>query len=519
MPSIRNVRASVALLFSALYLACAQDDPVGPSAAQRTATRTIVGRVLGPDGSNICNTLGSGTMLLRVLRPEFEPGSNDPFLGAQDVTCPDNRYTLPAPGSSVFLRVQLPTEGIDGLPWRHLEEVAVSRTGAAHDVQVAEGTALAGLATLEGSPFQGASVTLGYGFNTNFGAAIGNSDADGAWMDFFGRSPFLLQAGVQYRGGCDPVPGTRVLDGAPEDGFLFPNEISAINCTMVTAPSVAFSHISTRLVVTPMPGDIGGNQSRELMAQYGAGWGVQFPVESGSEPSHDGGAPHLFIGGLLIGEDPDMVLAGVNVRGEMQCGSTCRDLGLDGTMKVASTGSGGRQVTWRYSSLNGALQITQVSSDGLRPHDYVLFRITIENTSRFTRTFHVGFFGDWDVGADAGDDVGFTDLDGKLMYVVGEGESGVHAGTILLGAPVTGNFFFTAGSVPSTFDQVQALSGGLRQESAGPDDLRYIHGVGPITLRRGQKRDLWIAVVAGENLNQLLANAAAAEADVGRSGR
>jgi hypothetical protein len=503
---------------SLLCLACARDDnPVDPSLA-RGDPRAISGRVLGPDGSNICNTVGSGSLLLRLLNPDFTPGSGNGFLGQQDITCPDNRYSLPAPAGTAHLRVEVPvTEGIDGLPWRTLDEFLVDRQGASHDVRIVEGTAMGGSATLEGSPFEGASLTLTYDLNTNFGAAIGVSDPNGNWMDFFGRSPFLVQAGIRYQALCNAIPGTRLIAGAPAGGFVFPDEVGAIDCTMETAPAIEFSHTATRVVVTPLPGDIGG-QSSDLFGQYGVGWGVQFPVEPGSEPSRGGAASHLFIGGLLIGYDPDTVLAGVNVNGEMQCGLTCRDLGLNGTVKFTPTASTGMQVTWRYSDATSderaGLEVTQTSVDGKRPHDYVLFQFTIRNTSRFTRTFHAGFFGDWDVDADAFDDVGATELDGKLMHVVSQGETGVHVGTLLLGAPVSGNFFFTAGAIPSTFDQVQALSGGLREESGGPGDLRYIQGAGPITLKRSQKRDVWIVVVAGEDRNQLLANAAAAEADV-----
>jgi hypothetical protein len=508
------LRHRALVLFGALCLACARDDdPVGPSSFARNVPGGISGRVLGPDGTNICNTVGSGTLLLRLLNPDFVPGSNDGFIGTQDITCPNNRYSLPAASGTAHLRVQLPTDGIDGLPWRNLDEFLVDRQGAKHDVHIVEGTSLGGSATLNGSPFEGAGLTLTYELNSNFGAAFGGSGPDGAWMDFFGRSPFLLQAGVRYQAGCNPVLGTRPTAGAPTGGFLFPDEVSSIDCTMETAATTGFSHTSTRLVVTPMPGDIGG-QSFELFDQYGVGWGVQFPVETDTEPAHNQAASHLFVGGLLIGRDPDTVLAGVNVNGEMQCGTTCRDLGLDGTVKFTSTSSTGRQVTWRYSSLNGALEITQTSVDGRRPHDYVLFQVTIRNTSRFTRTFHAGFFGDWDVDFNAADDLGFTDLDGRLMYLVSQGETGIHVGTMLLGAPATGSFFFTAADVPSTFDQVQALSGGLRQETGGPADLRYIQGAGPITLKRGQQRDVWIAVVAGESESQLLANAAAAQADV-----
>jgi hypothetical protein len=515
---MRPARTACGLL-ALMCLACARDDnPVDPSSFARGDPRAVSGRVLGPDGSNICSTLGSGRLLVRLLNPDFTLGSGNVFLGQQDITCPNNRYSLPAAPGTAHLRVELPTEGIDGLPWRNLDEVLVGTRGADHDVQIVEGTALGGSATFEGNPFEGASITLRYDFNSNFPAGFGVPGPDGGWMDFFGRSPFLLKTGVRYQATCDPVPGTRVTDGPPSGGFLFPTEVSAINCTMETAPSAAFSHIATRLVVTPMPGDIGGSGSREWFDRYGVGWGVQFPVEPGSTPSRDQSASHLFVGGLLIGRDPDTVLAGVNVNGQLQCGLTCRDLGLNATLKFTPTGSGGRQVTWRYSdatSLEAAgLEVTQTSVDGRRPNDYVLFRFTLRNTGRFTRTFHAGFFGDWDVDVDALDDLGFTDLDGRLMYLVSQGESGAHVGTLLLGAPASGNFFFNVGSLPSTFDQVQALNGGLRQETAGPADLRYIHGAGPITLKRGQQKDLWIAVVGGEDKNQLLANAAAAEAEV-----
>ena len=516
---MRPARTACGLL-SLLCLACARDDnPAGPSSFAQNAPRAIAGKVLGPDGSNICSTVGSGTLLVRLLNPEFAVGSGNPFLGQQDITCPNNRYSLPAGAGTAHLRVEVPiTDGIDGLPWRSLDEFLVGTRGTAHDVRIAEGTALGGSATFEGSPFEGASITLRYDFNSNFAAAFGVPGADGVWTDFFGRSPFLLKAGVRYQATCDPVPGTRVTDGPPSGGFLFPTEVSAINCTMETAPSAAFSHTGTRLVVTPMPGDIGGSGSREWFDRYGVGWGVQFPVQPGSTPSRDQSASHLFIGGLLIGRSPDTVLAGVDVGGQMQCLLTCRDLGLDATLQFSSMGSGGRQVTWRYSDATSfepaGLEITQTSVDGRRPNDYVLFRFTIRNTGRFSRTFHAGFFGDWDVDVDAFDDVGSTDLNGKLMSVTSQGETGVHVGTMLLGVPVSGNFFFTAPEFLSQFDQVDALSGALRRETGGPGDLRYIQGAGPITLGRGQQRNVWIAVVAGENRNQLLANAAAAEADV-----
>jgi hypothetical protein len=256
-----------------------------------------------------------------------------------------------------------------------------------------------------------------------------------------------------------------------------------------------------------------------LSDRFGVGWGVQFPVSPGSLPTY--GVPdfsHIFLGGLLIGIRPDRVLAGTNVEGTLQCGATCHDLGLNGTVEFTRQGER-KHVIWRYSDATSAegvgLKVVQHSIDGRRPHDYVLFRFVIRNTSQSTVTFHAGFVGDWDVEFDPGDDRGFTALGGKLMYQVSDAEAGIHAGTMLLGeAPVSGNYFFLPEDFPSLVDQVRALDGRLRRRTAGPGDLRNIHGVGPITLEKHEAQDVWVAIVAGESKAQLLANAEAARAHV-----
>ena len=114
-----------------------------------------------------------------------------------------------------------------------------------------------------------------------FGAAFGGSAADGSWTEFF-RQPYILQTGIRYQSfGCGAL-GVHVLEGAPAS-FLFPTEVSTINCRFDAAPSNAFSHSHTRMVITPMPGDFGG-QAAALADQYGLGWGVQFPIAAGQSP-------------------------------------------------------------------------------------------------------------------------------------------------------------------------------------------------------------------------------------------
>jgi hypothetical protein len=117
--------------------------------------------------------------------------------------------------------------------------------------------------------------------------------------------------------------------------------------------------------------------------------------------------------------------------------------------------------------------------------------------------------------ADAFNDVGLTELGGRLMYATNAGEAGVHVGTLFPGdIPVSGTYFYLPASRPTSLtQQVDALRGALVGSTIS-GDLRAVHAVGPIRLGRRQTADVWLAVVAGEDKAELLADAAAAEADI-----
>jgi hypothetical protein len=524
-----SLRMAALLLLPVVWLGCAKDVPTAPehSSESLAAGRNITGRILGPDGRNICRTVGEGTMIVYLLNPEFDFTNTD-FFDVEEVTCPDNSFSLTQEAATAHLRVELPiNENLDALAWRNLdEEFTVPAAGVNHPVHVVEGTQLGGRATFEGQPVEGAPLNISYEFNPNYGATFGGSGPDGRWVEFFGRSPTILQNDVRYQVfGCEGgVLGAKQADLFPAAGFLFPSSRHAVNCRLETGPTTQFSHTATRLAVTPMPGDIGGAVSGDLFPQYGVGWGVQFPVPLGESPEHGPiRLSQMFNGGLMIGipaegGGPPRVLSGVDVSSAgMECGPFCRDLGFDGVVTFNPTGASSerKHVTWRYSdagSIEGVgLEIIQHSVDGLRPHDYVLFRFRIRNTGPSTVRFFAGFFGDWDVQPDAFDDLGATALNGRLMYQVSESGSRIHLGTLLLGeAPVTGNYFFNFEQGLSVVDQIRALRGGLRATTAGPSDLRYIQGAGPISLDPREAQDVWLAVVAGESRSQLIANANAA---------
>ena len=511
-----------ALALVAVLAACGEDRravPVGPPAFDVTSPAFINGSVLGPSG-NVCDSLPFGAPL--IVRPIDL--ATQSFAGFQLQFCPANTYSFFVAPGTYLLRAQLPADpfALGSFPWRTVTvpPVEVLGTDVARDLLVPTGTPLGGGATFDGQPLEGVPINVVYEAATGFAAAQGSSGPDGAWSEFFDRSPMRLQAGIRVVvTGCDQLLGS-VGGQTPAGGFLFPNEAARVTCARSTAPSVAFSHHRTRVVVTPLAGDIGG-LSPELGDQFGTGWGVQFPVNGGEQPAHGPiAASQLFKGGLIVGILPDRVLSGVSIDGYSQCAPECRDFGFDARMSFTSSPAFGTKVTWHYSdapSVEGVgLKVVQKSYDGVPPADYVLFRFTFTNSRATTLTFFAGMFADWDIDDDPFDDVGATDLGGRLMYMTNAG-GGTAAGSLILSTvPVSGNTFFTTFSQSmATYDS--ALAGVLsRPFVATPGDHRALHAVGPITLRRDKSAEMWIAIVAGEDQSQLLANAAAAAADVAR---
>ena len=477
-------------------------------------TRTVNFNVLGPDGrSSICNYLPAAAVVTARLLNATPPPRQGGY-GA--FACPESQLRLSVPASgSWHVRIDLPPNPrIDELPLSILAAADVS-----HDVVIREGSPLGGRGTFAGRPAEGIAMVVGWESLDGAMASGNGSGLDGRWRDRHGRRT-VLQKGLRYtvNAACQYL-GARLVSSPPRAGFVFPTEGSSIDCTMVPAPSVRFTHHLTRLVVTSMPGDIGG-LSDDFARDWGYGWGVQYPVAPHEAPAHQPSASHLYQGGLLIGRTPDTVLSGSTLRGMATCGRRCRNLGLDARLRLATERESGKEVIWEYSDSGvperAGLRVVQQSRDGRPPADYVLFRFIITNVGRQTTTFHAGFHGDWDIGADEGDDIGRTDMGGRLMYQTDNGDRGPYLGTLLLGdAPVTGNFVYRAVTTPTLGEQVDALAGRLsRPESDVVGDTRYIHGAGPFTLAPSQRAELWMAIVAGDSRHGLLASASAAAADI-----
>jgi len=147
------------------------------------------------------------------------------------------------------------------------------------------------------------------------------------------------------------------------------------------------------------------------------------------------------------------------------------------------------------------------------PADYVLFASPSRIRQPHRLTFYAGMFADWDIDDDFVDDVGATDLDGRLMYVTNEG-GGVAAGSLILSdAPASGNAFlgpFGTRRTPSS-----ARWPGLFQSLGrhpGRSALRPCRGANHACRGRADRR-VDCHCRRGRSV-QLLRNAAAAAADV-----
>src|SRR2546428_38391 len=255
----------------------------------------LTGAVLGPDGtSSICNSLPDPFGSVLRVRP-IDPAAGDFAAPVQLVRCSvGNTFTFNnlAPGS-YLLRAILPSDpAIGTLPVRDVEPVTMDGGDVVHDIVVHNGTALGGRATLDGAPLADVSLTFVYDAAPGFGAAFGGSGPDGAWTECF-RSPLILQNDVRYRTGCAAL-GVKLIEGPPSGGFLFPSVGSAINCTMVTAPAVQFSHTPPPPLGPPLPGDIGGGCRRPFCpTREGPGGCGPRPAWCAPAPPARGVAGHM----------------------------------------------------------------------------------------------------------------------------------------------------------------------------------------------------------------------------------
>ena len=495
----------------------------GASAFSVAGTVRLSGRVLGPHGVSICDPFPVGTMhVVQAADPERRPV----FVAADTLVCPDNSYALDLAPGRYYRRFTLKGTSLLGeLPHYSMDTKPVRLSGrpVTSDIRVEEGTEVRGGASLNGAPFVGQPLDVQYAPPLLGITALTNqTGTDGGWREANGRIP-MLQRFATYEVTCPQAFGAMVTRGPIVERMHVASPVLHVDCVLASpSPATRFTHRSSRLILTAMPGDIGGT-SPDLSARYGMGWGVQYPIGAAEAPR--GGAyslspsvSPLYRGGLILAVPPDRVLFGFDTYGYAAeiCPDRnvqCRGLGLGARGRIGAMADGRRVITWEYSdaftSSHLGLAVRQRSFDALDGHDYVVLQFRFHNQDHASVTFHAGLWLDWDVSVG---DVGFTDFNGHLMYVT-SASGGAYFGSVTASdAAIGGNAVYQNGH-PYAPDSIYAWATGAGFHLLGPvpADWRTVHTVGPITLGRAATGDVWMAVVAGDNLQQLMDNAAAAQ--------
>lgn len=515
--------ASLVLGFTIGCNSGTEPTPTSKPSFSHTGIPDINGSIfLGSGGENICSRFAFDTpLLVRALSPDLGIG------GTALATCPANDFSMPIEQPGQYLvRVSLPIDQPLGLlPPRWLEPVPVDvqAEDVVKDLHVEDGTALRGRATVDGLPVEGVSLTALYANLPGFGANFGASAADVGWDDGLGRSAFILQNDVDYSfTGCDapPIAGIKSVSGFPTGPVHFPSESDRLDCNFISGDALRFTHRSTRLKLSSLPGDIGGMSVPLLFPEVGYGYSAQFPLPAG-QPPKAGPAPvnrQLFRGGLVLGLAPDVALAGTELEGYVICSvSPCRAFGFDGKAKIKDRGTG-KEITWTYTDAGSqrpmGLKVVQRSFDGQNGRDYVIYGFRIVNQGMGPVTFTPGVFLDFDVSPEFFSNLAYTELNGRLAVTTNPDET-LHFGSVIVGgATVPANYFFDTNWLIPESEVVSALRGMISSpEMPFPTDIRLLQGGDEVTLMPDGSTDFWVAIVAGESRAEVIANAQAALAD------
>ena len=495
----------------------------GAPAFDVAGTARLSGRVLGPHGANICDSFPAGTMhVVQAAEPERRPV----FVAADTLVCPDNSYAFDLAPGSYYRRFTLKgTSFLGALPHYSMDTKPVRLNGrpVTSDIRVEDGAEVRGEAYLDGAPFVAQPLEVQYAPPLLGITALTNQTGSaGTWEEANHRIP-RLQRFATYEVTCPQAFGAMVTRGPVVERMHVASPVLHVDCVLTSpSPATRFTHHSSRLVLTAMPGDVGGT-SNDLSERYGFGWGVQYPIGPAEAPRRGPyavtpGVSPLYRGGLIVAVPPDRVLFGFDTHGYAAeiCPDRnvqCRGLGLDAQGRIGAMADGRRVITWVYSdAFTGSrlgLVVRQRSFDALDGRDYVVFQFRFRNQHHASVTFYAGLWMDWDVSVG---DVGFTDFNGHLMYVTSAGGGSYFGSVTASDAAIGGNAVYQNGHryAPDSIYS-WATGAGFHLMGPVPSDWRTLHTVGPITLDRSGHGDVWIAVVAGDDYQQLVDNAAAAQ--------
>jgi len=290
------------------------------------------------------------------------------------------------------------------------------------------------------------------------------------------------------------------------------------------------------LTVLPTAGVVNINNITTTVTNIGR-IGSLDPSDAGSGVGFrfKGGPSLLFEGSLIAGIGPTQISNAARglLSGNQQLSDQDFTIAADGDLRVITPGTRSDQESvgiFEDKAANNPmnLRITQESfAKKDAPYDdFILLRYTIENQNATPlNNFHFGVFFDWDI--DGGSFVtNKTDHDAsrRLGYAFDTGAGPkTYVGMSLVSE---GNFNYTAiyNDPQATgftgfalhdgftdLEKWQSISSGVRLERAGPADVSFVVASGPFVIPPHGIIEVGFALLAGENLADLQANADAAQ--------
>lgn len=169
------------------------------------------------------------------------------------------------------------------------------------------------------------------------------------------------------------------------------------------------------------------------------------------------------------------------------------------------------------------LQVRLESFEYTEPsnRDFVMLKYTVRNTgTAVVPAYYFGLYFDWDLGS-VSENIAGVDTPLHLGYVYDTDPAGVRAWTgvrLLTNGPLAFRAIANPGDASwgvydgfSNSEKWEALSSGVSKRQAGPTDVSFFIGTGPVRMTPGDSAVAAFAMIAGDDSLSMFQHAAAAQ--------
>ncbi len=162
------------------------------------------------------------------------------------------------------------------------------------------------------------------------------------------------------------------------------------------------------------------------------------------------------------------------------------------------------------------LEITEKAWASAAPPDsnFILFNYTVKNTGNaVTENLSAGLFTDWDIENAGTNQSVYNDAE-KLSYAFNTQNNGLYAGVKLISGTVAGHYCFNSDGISgssnlydgfSPVEKFNALSGTVTRDVSQIGDISNLISASLSTIQPGDSATFTVALLAGENLDALIA--------------